>query len=155
MGHQRCEDWIINSLTSLMETRGAQRFHTCRPNSRYRIESADGWYDDGVIAICAWGRDLEQLWTKDGADEHREIFELIGVPLERRAEGTLCHFTEQTARAFQLCHVLLHELGHHMDRMATTSERACPRGEPFAEAYAVRRSSIVWDRYSDVFRHLS
>ena len=59
----------------------------------------------------------------------------------------LCKFTEAQVRGFQLLDVLLHELGHHHDRMTTRSQRGAERGEAYAEAYAVQYESLIWDQY--------
>jgi hypothetical protein len=79
--------------------------------------------------------------------EHRDVFDLLGVIVEERAGGYwLVKWTEGRARAFQLLHVLLHELGHHRDRMTTRSRQgAAPRGEAFAETYARQYESRIWD----------
>ena len=110
----------------------------------------DGFYRDGVIAISAWDREMAQVWTVEGADEHSDVLDLVGVKREPHERGVLCTFSVDSARAFQLCHVFLHELGHHVDNMS--SKGTCPdRGEPFAEAYAVRRGGAIWTRYCDTF----
>ena len=44
-------------------------------------------------------------------------------------------------------HILLHELGHHHDRMTTTSQIRSARGERFAETYALRYADSLWDAY--------
>ena len=47
-------------------------------------------------------------------------------------------------------HILLHEFGHHHDRMTTKSMRAS-RGEPYAEEYARRYEALIWKDYLKVF----
>jgi hypothetical protein len=61
-------------------------------------------------------------------------------------------FTETSAQAFLLVHVLVHELGHHHDRMTSPSRRDCTRGEPYAEEYARRYEDRIWPAYCRVFR---
>jgi hypothetical protein len=46
---------------------------------------------------------------------------------------------------------LLHELGHHHDRMTTRSRRVGCRGEGYAEGYAWEYERLVWDRYLATF----
>jgi hypothetical protein len=98
-------------------------------------------------------------------EEHRSILELLDVeqvPIEDSAEcGELVRhledrsdpdpsvpghvelrFTEGQARAYQLLHILPHELGHHHDRITTRSRRRSARGEPYAEAYANRVAQL-------------
>jgi hypothetical protein len=110
-----------------------------------------GWQRAGVVAVCAWE---QELWWEDCdpafAREHRAIFELLGVE-EARVDGRLeVRWTEAQARAFQLMHILPHELGHHRDRMTTRSRRAS-RGEPFAERYALQVMERTWPAYEERF----
>jgi hypothetical protein len=112
----------------------------------------DGWYRPGVVAVCAWPRsicfDVTPRWYAD----HCLFLDRICVPIERTAEGDiLCRYTEATARAYQLLHVLLHEFGHHHDLMTTRSRKGCARGEGYAEEYAYRYEAIIWERYLNEF----
>lgn len=106
-----------------------------------------GWCDEGVIGICAWDRDLWVDYEKKFFEEHAEVFQRLGVVSEVLPDGYIqCRFTENQVRAFQLVHILLHELGHHHDRMSTKSKRMS-RGEPYAEAYALEYMDRIWDAY--------
>jgi hypothetical protein len=114
--------------------------------------NCDGWHRPGVVAVCAWERGLWQEVSRRWYAQHRALFERLEVPCEETAHGyILCRFTEATVRAYQLLHVLLHELGHHHDRMTTRSRRQCCRGEGYAEAYAWEHEPLVWDRYLRTF----
>ena len=111
-----------------------------------------GWAGDGVVAICAWE---QGLWWEDcdrGFEEdHRDLLDLLGVvraPVDDRLEA---RWTEEQARAFQLLHILPHELGHHHDRITTRSQREAARGEPYAERYAQRVLDAVWPSYARHF----
>lgn len=112
-----------------------------------------GWCSEGVVAVSSWGRDL--WWDRcsvDFHDEHRAVFEALGVEAERIAEDRFTvRWTEPQVRAFQLLHVLTHELGHHHDRMTTANPADCPRGEPYAEAYALRVMDEVLPVYAGRF----
>lgn len=112
----------------------------------------DGWYQHRVIGICAWPRELTlELWDPY-LEKHRETFERLGVPLVPAEGGwARCDFTEHTARAFQLLHVFMHELGHHYDRETTRSKRRSSRGEDFAEDYALVHEEEIWDKYCREF----
>ena len=110
-----------------------------------------GWHRPGVVAVCAWDRDLHAEWADDYVAEHREVLDRLGVELEPGASGTWCRFTEAQVRGFQLLHILLHELGHHHDRMTTRSQRGTGRGEGYAEAYANRYAARIYDRYFKAF----
>ena len=110
-------------------------------------DDAMGWHEPGVVHVCAWE---DELWWHDAdpdfVQDHSETFGRLGVVVEKRGGRLVVKWTERQARAFQLLHVLLHELGHHHDRMTTRSRRAA-RGEPFAEAYARRHEAQIWDAY--------
>jgi ElaB/YqjD/DUF883 family membrane-anchored ribosome-binding protein len=109
---------------------------------------AMGWHEPGVVHVCAWE---EGLWWNDTlpafVDDHRELFESLDVVVETYGDRVVTKWTEAQARAFQLLHVLLHELGHHHDRMTTRSQRSAARGERFAEEYARRHEARIWDDY--------
>ena len=107
-----------------------------------------GWHRPGVVAICAWERELWYETSAGWHGEHRCVLEQIGVPFESTDDGRmLLQWTESTVRAYQLTHILLHELGHHHDRMTTRSRRRACRGEDYAERYALQNSRLIWDRF--------
>jgi hypothetical protein len=65
------------------------------------------------------------------------------------ASRVVLQFTEAMARAYQLLHVFLHELGHYRDRMTMRTQKHSARGEGFADGYAMRCMERVWERYLD------
>jgi hypothetical protein len=114
-------------------------------------EDAFGYHRRGVVHVCAW---QEGLWIKlspEGYEQEREIFEKLGVSCERKKDEVLCKFNEATARAHQLLATLLHELGHHHDRMSTKYKAGSSRGESYAEAYAREYAERIWIRYQEAF----
>ena len=111
----------------------------------------DGWHHRGVIGICAWERDLWRDVSHWFYEDHEELLSRLGVECEPRDDGVLCKFTEETARAYQLLHVFLHELGHHRDRMTTNHKLSSGRGEGYAEEFAFEYGSVVWERYLRAF----
>ena len=112
----------------------------------------DGWYKPGVVAVCAWNRELWQEVSGQFYAEHRSLLDRLEVPCEPATDGDfLCHFTEASIRAYQLLHVLLHELGHHHDQMTTRNKKDCCRGESYAEQYALAYEKVIWDRYLQEF----
>src|SRR5436309_13449204 len=113
--------------------------------------NAEGWYDLGVVGICAWSKDPWCVVSSSYYDEHKPIFARLGVPCEPTGDRYLCKFSESTVRAYQLLHILLHELGHHHDRMTTRRKRGTGRGEGYAEEYALRYEEDIWSRYMDCF----
>ena len=114
--------------------------------------NTDGYHIPGVVHVCAWETGFWRTHSAEHHEAHRDILERLSVPSERKSDGyVLCKFTEGTVRAYQLLHVLLHELGHHHDRMTTRSQVRTGRGEAYAESYARRHEALIWDRYWKVF----
>lgn len=112
---------------------------------------AFGYHAHGVVHVCAWD---ENIWTelsKEGFEQERDILEKLNVPCELFDDRVLCKFTESTARAHQLLATLLHELGHHHDRMTTRSKLRAGRGESYAEAYAKAYADQIWIEYQELF----
>ncbi len=115
-------------------------------------EDADGYHVPGVVHICAWETGLWRETSRVYYEAHRGIFEGLGVACEETEDGLyLCKFDEAAVRGYQLLHILLHELGHHHDRMTTRSQRKASRGEKYAEEYARLHEASLWDRYQKVF----
>jgi hypothetical protein len=111
-----------------------------------------GWYRPGVVAVCAWER---ELWWSDADPqfiaEHDTVLDLLDVERVRHGRRVELRWTEDQARAFQLLDVLPHELGHHRDLMTTRSRRRVARGESYAESYAQRTFAEVWPAYAREF----
>jgi hypothetical protein len=109
----------------------------------------DGWYQNGVIAICAWDKNMTSSFNLDYFNDHKELFDRLGVNYEIKKNSAICHFNESQIKAYQLLHILLHEIGHHHDRINTKSKRAPANGEKYAETYAFKYEKIVWNKYFD------
>jgi hypothetical protein len=114
------------------------------------------WGDDGsysvprgggVVTLTAWPRDLWEEVSTEYAVGHRDILDRLGVETKSQGDWVLLKWTESQARAYQLLHIFLHELGHHHDRMTTRRQANTSRGEPYAEAYARKYEGLIWDRY--------
>ena len=113
-----------------------------------------GWHDYGVIGICAWDREI--VWDdcdEDFYNEHKEVFEKLNIPCVQKEKLWVVSFDEAAAKAFQLIHVFIHELGHHHDRMTTRSKENAARGEEYAENYAKKYEDIIIDLYQRNFRY--
>lgn len=115
--------------------------------------TADGRHNTrhGVIEICAWDRGKWIEVFPDSYEEHKELLARLGVDCEKTNKYYICKFDEKSIRAFQLLHVFLHELGHHHDKMTTKKKRNCGRGEHYAEQYALKNESIIWDMYFEKY----
>lgn len=111
----------------------------------------DGWYDFGVVGICAWNKNEWIKATKWYYNDHQEIFARLNVKCEQKGDFYVCKFDAPAIRAYQLLHIFLHELGHHHDRMSTKSKWRSARGENYAEQYAFKYEKTIWDRYMETF----
>jgi hypothetical protein len=110
-----------------------------------------GYHRPGVVHICAWEKDLWITLSKEGVEQERYFLDRFGVACEPTEDEVLCKFSEAMARAHQLLATLLHELGHHHDRMTTRSKSGASRGEGYAQEYAKKYTEQIWTRYLDVF----
>jgi hypothetical protein len=110
------------------------------------------YYDVGVVRLRAWGRELWEITSEGWYRQYRDLFDRLGVPCEPAAPGcVVLQFTAASARAYQLLHVFLHELGHHHDRLTTRTRKHSARGEGYADDYAMRYMDRIWERYLDTF----
>ena len=89
--------------------------------------------------------------NKDYFNDHKDLFERLGVKYEIKKDGVICDFNETQIKAYQLLHILLHEIGHHHDRINTKSKRKAPNGEKYAESYAEKYEKIIWNKYFENF----
>lgn len=103
-------------------------------------DHSDGWFSRSVIGIAAWPRDSRLVFSIGYFRSHADIFERLGVKSTRQGNHYVCHFAESQVRAYQLLHIFLHELGHHHDRYTT-------HGEGYAELYARKYETLIWERY--------
>lgn len=110
-----------------------------------------GYHAPGIITICAWPENLWLALSPDGYAQEREYLERLNVSCEKIPNGMLCKFTEESARAHQLLVTLVHEIGHHRDRMTTRSQKQACRGEPYAENYVRRYADELWRSYDETF----
>ena len=119
---------------------------------------ADGWHRPGVVAVCAWPREIAETLPLWYVEAHRPLFDRLVVPIAHcptpdgeEGQWFRLDWTENAAKAYQLLHILLHELGHHHDRMTTRSQVKASRGETYAEWYANTYADRIWDRYFECF----
>lgn len=111
-----------------------------------------GWHTPGFVALCAWPRTLWVSVNSTFFGCEQPLLDRLGV--ERVAGGDdaiVCRFTEAQASAWQLLSTLLHELGHHHDRMSTRPRNRTARGEPYAEAFAHAGADVMFERYAERF----
>jgi hypothetical protein len=122
-------------------------------NAIVLAEGEDGMYGryyrrSAVVKLMSWPRGMSRWTSRTFYEDDRTIFDRLGVEREPEQDRwMLCHWTVDQARAYLLVNVLIHELGHHHDRMSSRRKTRCGRGEPYALAYAARFEDELWDRY--------
>ena len=109
------------------------------------------YYYSGVICISAWPKEMDIELNKDYFEDHKDLFNRLGVRSTKREDFYFCEFNEDQIKAYQLLHILLHELGHHYDRMKTKSKHSSARGEEFAEDFAFENEEKMWNKYEETF----
>ena len=118
-------------------------------------DGTDGYHTRGAVHLCAWKAELWRETSINHYEVHQDIWERLGVPCEAKEDEfgsyMLCKWTKNTARAYQLLHILTHELGHHHDRITTKSQKRTARGESYAEAYARKYEALVWGSFKKHF----
>lgn len=115
-------------------------------------DDTDGYHIPGAVHICAWESELLREHSRSHYEAHRRVFERLNVECKETEDGWyLCLFTEPSIRAYQLLHILLHELGHHHDRMTTRRQKSASRGEKYAEDYALQHEAMIWRAYQSAF----
>ncbi len=113
----------------------------------------DGYYEYPhwpSIALSAWPEDLITRPLDAYYAQHREIFATLGVRCEMEKDEMVCQFTEESARAYQLLHIFLHELGHHEYRI-TKGRGKSGGSELYAENYAIHWQKRIWKKYCEAF----
>lgn len=109
------------------------------------------YYSSGVICISAWPKDLDIEISKGYFEGHKQLFERLGIKSTKRKDFYFCEFNADQIKAYQLLHILLHELGHHYDRIKTKSKHSSARGEGFAEDFAFENEDKMWNKYEELF----
>ncbi len=105
-----------------------------------------------LVEINAWPRDIWCTFSPAVYQQELYWLEKLGVPCEKQNSQYVCKFTEQTARAHQLLATLLHEIGHHHDRLSTRKQQNCGRGEPYAFEYSRKYMDQIFDSYCRTFK---
>ena len=110
-------------------------------------EDVDGRHNScGVVIISSWPRELWETVPKEYVRDHLAILLQLGLLCDASEKEYTLKWTEAQAKAFQLLHILLHELGHHHDQMSTRFKRQSARGEGYAEQYALKYMDLIWER---------
>lgn len=120
--------------------------------ARGEYNTAGWYYSKGVIGICAWEKETTRYTDLNFFNEHKNLFDRLGLKYEIKKEYAICHWEEEQIRGYLLLHILLHEMGHHHDRINTKSKKNCARGEEYAESYAIKYEKIIWNKYFEYFK---
>jgi hypothetical protein len=111
-----------------------------------------GWHIPGVIHLGAWPRGLWERVDTRFVWDNAELLFLLQVAVEPAGKNLwLLQWTRLQARAFLLLDVLLHELGHHHDRIHTRSQWNTARGEAYADEFARQTRRGMWREFQERF----
>ena len=124
-----------------------------------------GWFRYGTVALCTMPANLVVGIQREWFYRDIDSFDRVGIPYERQSDDQrsanahdpelahadfVCRFTLSQAKCFHLTRTLLHELGHHADRVSNR-KGWCSRGEDFAERFGRRLERDVWQAYINLF----
>ena len=89
----------------------------------------------------------------NSSESTHKTLELLNIPYEQiNKDYYRVEFTINSAKAFMLIHIFMHELGHHLDRMTSRRQEYCGRGEEFAENWALIHETEMYERYCRYYR---
>lgn len=63
------------------------------------------YYQDGVICICAWEKEMTRRMSPEYFDLHKALFDIIDLKYSLKKDSVICYFTENQIKAFQLLRV--------------------------------------------------
>jgi hypothetical protein len=102
--------------------------------SAQRGINADASYVDGIITIYAVPSEFKLIYPIKPTDREMQEYCRFGAKWENMGEYWFCYWKPEQFRDYILYHVLLHEIGHHMDEHH--KKRSSAGKESFAENYA-------------------
>lgn len=107
-----------------------------------------GCYGGGEVALFAFP-ERRRVWRATGLHQPAEIrpFQRAGVDMRHVGGAWEYRFTDDAIRRFYLWDVLVHEIGHHVDRHHP--DRSVNRSERFAEWFA---RTYGFESHSDAMR---
>ncbi len=94
-----------------------------------------GCYGGGEVTLFAFP-ERRRIWRAPGLHRPADIhaYQRAGVEMKHVEGEWQYHFTDEAIRRFYLWDVLVHEIGHHVDRFHP--DRSIQRSERFAEWFA-------------------
>jgi len=111
------------------------------------------YYQRGVICISAWEKEMDIVLEESIYNEIKVILDKLGVQSVKEVGNMYhCEFNTEQIKGFQLLYILMHELGHHYDRIQTKSKARSARGENYAEEFAHISVDQMWSKYQEHFK---
>jgi len=94
-----------------------------------------GCYGYGCVTLFAYPA-RRKIWSSANLHKPAEIhaYQRAGVEISHENRNWVYKFTDESIRRFYLWDVLVHEIGHHVDR--DHPDRSIKRSERFAEWFA-------------------
>jgi hypothetical protein len=129
----------IAGLESIFLHGGSNKQESIRDSAVFRF----GDYSSNVIMLYPFPR--QWLNTPLSRHENRHLWHDLrraGANMSGGDRSEICHFTPENVRRFYLADVLVHEVGHHVDRVRL-QRKSTSRAERFAEAFVDRYGRAV------------
>lgn len=109
---------------------------SCQKNA-----GADASYFEGTIKIYAVPEDMKFVYHFRPPEVMQREYSKFGARWEKLGDCWYCYWRLENFKKFILDHVLLHELGHHVD--AFHAMRQSAGRERFAETYAIAQETKI------------
>ncbi len=103
--------------------------------------NADASYIDGIITIYAVPSDFKNIYMIKPQEKVIRVCTRFGARWENIGDCWYCYWKMEQYKKYILHHVLLHEIGHHMDDHH--KQRGSNGKETFAENYAFEMEKII------------
>ena len=103
--------------------------------------NADASYIEGIITIYAIPREFKFAYNYKPSDKTMREYAKYGAKWESIGNYWFCYWKNELYKNYILYHVLLHEIGHHMDEHHKS--RGSLSKEAFAENYATEMEKFL------------
>lgn len=100
--------------------------------ARTRVPTYGMYWENQVFLFPVPARRLADGWFCSSNRAELQRYLACGAGLRSARRGLTVQFDDESLRRFYLCEVLLHEVGHHVDR----SRRSAKAGERYADWFA-------------------
>ena len=100
--------------------------------ARTRVPTYGMYWENEIFLFPVPARRLVDGWFCSSNRAELQRYLACGAALHSTRRGLIVRFDDESLRRFYLCEVLLHEVGHHVDR----NRRSGKAGERYADWFA-------------------